>query len=96
MAFKADTHPTRLDNDLLNSRVLLPSHRNDERCREKWVNSLDPDLVFGPFTPEEYALLKRLVDRDGVGNWAEKSLWFPGRTDANLMARWKTGCMSGM
>jgi hypothetical protein len=40
-------------------------------------------------------LLKKLVEDSGVGNWAEKSLWFPGRTDANLMARWKTGCMSG-
>ena len=69
--------------------------RNDERCREKWVNSLDPSLVFGPFSPDEYKLLRILVNRSGVGNWAEKSLWFPGRTDANLMARWKTGCMSG-
>ena len=72
-----------------------PSDRNDERCREKWVNSLDPTLFFGPFTPQEYLILKKLVEDSGVGNWAEKSLWFPGRTDANLMARWKTGCMSG-
>ena len=70
--------------------------RNDERCREKWVNSLDPSLVFGPFSQREYDVLRKLVELYGVGNWAEKSLWFPGRTDANIMARWKTQCMSGM
>lgn len=75
--------------------IFLSIVRNDERCREKWVNSLDPTLFFGPFTPQEYLILKKLVEDSGVGNWAEKSLWFPGRTDANLMARWKTGCMSG-
>lgn len=31
----------------------------------------------------------------GIGNWAGKSLWFPGRTDANLMSRWKTHYMTG-
>ena len=70
--------------------------RNDERCREKWVNSLDPTLVFGPFSQREYDVLRKLVELHGVGNWAEKSLWFPGRTDANIMARWKTQCMSGI
>ena len=69
--------------------------RNDERCREKWVNSLDPTLISGSFTPKEYELLRKLIEKKGIGNWAEKSLWFPGRTDANLMSRWKTHCMTG-
>ena len=59
------------------------------------MNSLDPTLVFGPFSPREYNLLHKLIDEKGLGNWSEKSQYFPGRTDANIMARWKTHRMSG-
>jgi hypothetical protein len=65
--------------------------KDDNRCREKWVNVLDPTLCRGPFTAREDELLKKLVDRDGPGNWAEKAQWFPGRTDSIVMGRWKKG-----
>ena len=56
---------------------------------------LDPTLIKGPFTEREDALLRKLVERDGPGNWAEKSQWFHGRTDNNLMSRWKKRDITG-
>ena len=56
---------------------------------------LDPSLIKGPFTEREDVLLKKLVERDGPGNWAEKSQWFHGRTDNNVMSRWKKRDITG-
>jgi hypothetical protein len=67
----------------------LVAGKDANRCREKWVNILDPTVVRAPFSAREDTLLRLLVARDGPGNWAEKATWFPGRTDFSLMAHWK-------
>ena len=67
----------------------LVAGKDDNRCREKWVNILDPTVVRAPFSAREDELLRLLVARDGPGNWADKATWFPGRTDFSLMAHWK-------
>jgi hypothetical protein len=36
----------------VNIAALVPG-RDPSRCREKWVNVLDPSVKRGPFTPEE-------------------------------------------
>ena len=76
-------------------RDLFLNYRDDTRCREKWCNSLDPSLRGGSFTPEEDALLKKLLEKYGPGNWADKAVWFPGRTDAQLMSRWRSRSLTG-
>lgn len=59
------------------------------------MNSLDPTLSLEPFSDEEDQLLQKLINKYGVGHWAQMAVWFPGRTDANLLMRWKNRKFSG-
>ena len=68
---------------------LIPG-RTDIQCREKWTNRLDPTLnLSAEFSAREDALLLRLLPVYGIGSWAKLSLWFVGRTDAQLLKRYK-------
>ena len=64
--------------------------KDDSRCREKWVNFVNPKLNFDPFTEQEDKLLIELIDIHGSGSWAKLAqAHFPGRTDNMLMRRWR-------
>ena len=69
--------------------ALVVGTKDPSRCRERWVNHLDPTINFDPFTKEEDEQLLKLVKIFGVGNWAKIAKWMPGRTDRKLMFRWK-------
>ncbi|CAO3629443.1 unnamed protein product [Cunninghamella echinulata] len=63
--------------------------RTDMQCRERWMNCLDPNIIRGEFTEEEKQKLKDLVERHGK-RWSYLTQFFPGRTDNNLLRRWKS------
>ncbi|ORX46514.1 hypothetical protein DM01DRAFT_1339516 [Hesseltinella vesiculosa] len=62
--------------------------RTDMQCRERWVNVLDDNLKFGPFSEEENALLVKLVAEHGR-KWSYLSQFIPGRTDNSLLRQWR-------
>lgn len=62
--------------------------RDDTRCRDKWVRSLDPSLKTDSWTEEEDQLLLKLVDKFGAGHWAQIAQFLHGRTDNASMLRW--------
>lgn len=69
----------------------LINYRTDIQCREKWTTSLDPSLNISgdKFTKEEDKLLLKLLPIYGLANWSQLSVWFIGRTDAQLLRRYK-------
>ena len=44
--------------------------RSEVQCRARWKNHLQPDLVKGPWTKEEDALVIDLVNKHGPRKWA--------------------------
>lgn len=58
-----------------------------DRRTERYLNHLQPGLNTGEFTPEEDALIERLVLRMGT-KWTDISQLVPGRTDASVKNRW--------
>jgi hypothetical protein len=61
--------------------------RNDVQCREKWTNSLDPELNHDPWTEEEDELLKSLIDKHGQ-KWKVVAPLLKDRTQKQAKLRW--------
>jgi hypothetical protein len=58
------------------------SGRNNEQCRDRWTERLNPKVPRGKWTTEEDARLLSAVDEFGVGRWKEVSERVgTGRTD---------------
>ncbi|CAG8512206.1 10404_t:CDS:10 [Paraglomus occultum] len=63
--------------------------RTDVKCRERWVNVLDPAVKKDPWTAEEDKLLLSLVRKHNPGNWSKISAEMDRRTDNQCWRRYK-------
>ncbi|KZP24602.1 hypothetical protein FIBSPDRAFT_856792 [Athelia psychrophila] len=63
--------------------------RNNEQCRDRWQDNLNPSLTKGKWTPEEDELLKEAVKTLGTSSWKAVSEHIGnGRTDNTCRAHY--------
>ncbi|KAK7095295.1 uncharacterized protein [Littorina saxatilis] len=67
---------------------LVPG-RTREQCRERYVNSLDPKISGKAWTYEEDKKLLQLAKQHGVGSWVKMCKDLPGRTDNQVLQRYR-------
>jgi len=53
--------------------------RTDVQCLHRWQKVLNPELVKGPWTPEEDALVVQLVEKHGARSWSTIAQHLKGR-----------------
>jgi hypothetical protein len=63
-------------------------NRNARQCKDRWYNFLSPEVVNGPWTEEEEALLCRKFAIFG-NSWKRISTFFEGRTEINVKSHWQ-------
>ena len=66
---------------------LVPG-RTDVKCRERWVNNLDPTVLKTQFTLEEDNTLRAAVGELGT-KWSLVAQRLVGRTDSQCRRRWQ-------
>jgi hypothetical protein len=64
----------------------LISGRNGKQCRERWMNSLDPDVKKGDWSNEEDSLIFTLYNQLGP-RWSEIAKSVPRRTENSVKNR---------
>ncbi|RKP37962.1 Homeodomain-like protein, partial [Dimargaris cristalligena] len=67
---------------------LYVSSRTDVQCRERYMNTLNPDVNQGPWTPQEDRALIRVVQDIGLGKWSQVATRMDNRTDNLCWRRW--------
>ena len=61
--------------------------RTGRQCRDRFKNYLQPELVNGPWTAADDALLRSKVEDVGL-HWSMICMYFPGRSQSNVKNRW--------
>jgi hypothetical protein len=77
---------TKYGNDWVAVAALVPG-RTNERCRHRWVNSLNVSRKMGKWTPEENAMLTDAVQKHGK-DWVAVAALVPGRNNVECKQRW--------
>ena len=62
--------------------------RTDVQCLHRWQKVLNPNLIKGPWTPEEDAKVKALVKELGPKKWSIIASNLPGRIGKQCRERW--------
>lgn len=65
--------------------TLIPG-RSGKQCRERWMNSLSPDVKKGNWTAEEDAMIFKLYNKHGP-RWSVISKMIDGRTENSVKNR---------
>lgn len=63
-------------------------NRTDVQCLHRWQKVLNPDLVKGPWTPEEDQKVIDMVHKYGPKNWSLIANHLPGRIGKQCRERW--------
>lgn len=63
-------------------------HRTDVQCLHRWQKVLNPELVKGPWTPEEDDFVIRLVEKYGPKKWSLIASHLKGRIGKQCRERW--------
>lgn len=62
--------------------------RTDVQCLHRWQKVLNPELVKGPWTPEEDDLVRKLVAIHGPRSWSVIAQHLQGRIGKQCRERW--------
>ncbi|KAL8509042.1 hypothetical protein ACS0TY_016294 [Phlomoides rotata] len=63
-------------------------HRSEVQCLHRWQKVLNPELVKGPWTPEEDEKITELVAKYGPAKWSVIAKSLPGRIGKQCRERW--------
>ncbi|KAL7836717.1 hypothetical protein AOLI_G00280010 [Acnodon oligacanthus] len=69
-------------------RLEVPG-RTDNSCRDRYLDCLRDDVKRGAWSDDEVELLKKLVEKYGVGKWAKIASEIPTRIDSQCLNKWK-------
>jgi hypothetical protein len=62
--------------------------RTDVQCLHRWQKVLNPEVVKGPWTPEEDQKVIELVEQLGAKKWSQIAQHLPGRIGKQCRERW--------
>ena len=62
--------------------------RSEMQCLQRWKKVLDPGLVKGPWSAQEDATIRRLVEKYGPRHWSTIASHLPGRVGKQCRERW--------
>lgn len=63
-------------------------NKTDVQCLHRWQKVLHPDLIKGPWKPEEDEIVRKLVGELGPKKWSVIAKHLPGRIGKQCRERW--------